>query len=164
MSKEHVPEETSERFSPQRTEHTEMSANLMASKGSSCWAKNLLSLSKFCPCLFCCVWRWGRKKSAQADEGKNHSFNNFNAGKTCRTPSSIQRGSSSVVPICDNQGVHLNPLNTTSQPSFPLSLGMLRLFVSLSLYNHLYFYHFPFLGVDLAAFSEVWGFFCWIQS
>lgn len=45
-------------------------------------------------------------------------------------PSSIQGGSSSEVPICDNQGADLNPLNTTSQPSFPLSLGMVRLFVS----------------------------------
>lgn len=117
-----------------------MSANLMGNKESSCWAKNDLSFSKFYPCLFCCVWRWGRKRSAQPDGGNNPSSNNFNSGKSWQdcawgvlelsSSSSIQGGSSSAVPIRGNQGVHLNPLNTTSQLSFPLSLGMFRLFVS----------------------------------
>lgn len=117
-----------------------MSANLMGNKESSCWAKNDLSFSQFYPCLFCCVWRWGRKRSAQPDGGNNPSSNNFNSGKSWQdcawgvlelsSSSSIQGGSSSAVPIRGNQGVHLNPLNTTSQLSFPLSLGMFRLFVS----------------------------------
>lgn len=67
-------------------------------------------------------------------------------------------GSSSVVPICDNQGVHLNPLNTTSPLPFPLSSGMFRLFVSyLFLIIHI-FITFPSSGFIWKCFQE-FGFF-----
>lgn len=149
-----------------------MSANLMAPKGSSYWDKNLFPNSV--PASFA-VSEDGVERDQHELMGETNPVSTIlmleKAGRTLpgeswswAPPSSIQGGSSSLVPICDNQGVNLNPLNTISQLSFPLSLGMFRLFVSYLFLIIDIFITFHSSGFIWQRFLKFGGFLCWIQS